>query len=216
MSNIFVDRDDPTKITSIIDWQSASIEPVFKCWFPVLDFAHPPGYLAYIAEKEKHREMTTTQAWDTALQACLHKAPRLHTLLRSLLCTDIHPFRLFRICHRTWRDGAPLLTSDLIDLAEKWQVSGLPGSCRYAPPTGDELDAHKTRWEWFENFQEIREMIGEKLQASDDGWIPAENWDAVQESHRECFDMVMRLSKEPVTDTTEDDWRAIWPYDTPY
>jgi hypothetical protein len=187
MSNVFVDPDDPTKITSIIDWQSTSIEPVFKCPLPVLDFSHPPGYLAYIAEKEKHREMTTTQIWDTALEVCLHEAPRLHTLL----CTDIDPFRLFRTCHRTWRDGTPLLTSDLIDLAEGYQELGLPGACRYTPPTGSELDARKARWTWFEDFQRFRQMLSEKLEASDDGWVPTENWDAVQELHRSCWDHSM-------------------------
>jgi hypothetical protein len=113
-SNIFVDPDDPTKITSIIDWQSASIEPVFMCPLPILNFALPPGYRAYIEEKERYSQMTTTQVWDTTLKACLHKSPWLH----SLINLDMDLLRHFKICHRTWRDGTALLTSDLIDVAE--------------------------------------------------------------------------------------------------
>lgn len=172
---IFVDPKDPTEITSIIDWQSASIEPVFIGPLPILDFALPPGYLAYIEEKEKHRDMTTTQIWDIALNACPHKAPRLH----SLLCMDMELFRLFKTCHRSWRDGTPLLTSDLIDLADKCQALGFSGSCCYTPPTGSELDAHGTRWTWFEDSQKFRETLSEKLETSDDGWVPAEQWDTV-------------------------------------
>jgi hypothetical protein len=171
-SNIFVDPDDPTKITSIIDWQSASTEPVFMCPLPGLNFALPPGYRAYIEEKERYSQMTTTQIWDTTLEAGLHKSPRLH----SLINLDMDLLRLFKICHRTWRDGTPLLTSDLIDVAESWQELELPGSCRYTSPTGSELDAHKTRWTWFEEYHELQEILSEKLQASGDDWVPFEYW----------------------------------------
>jgi hypothetical protein len=211
-SNIFVDPDDPTKITSIINWQSASIGPVFMCPLPVLNFALPPGYLAYIEEKERYSEMTTTQIWNTTLEASLHKSPRLH----SLISLDMGFLRLFKICHRTWRDGTPLLTSDLIDVAENWQELELPGSCRYTPLTGSELDAHKTRWAWFEDFQRFREYMSEELQASGDSRVPVENWDAVQELYRVSFDHSLELTKEPNADMTERDWRAIWPYDVPY
>jgi hypothetical protein len=212
MSNIFVDPKDPTKITSIIDWQSASIEPVFMYPLPILNFALPTDYLAYIEEKEKGCEMTTPQIWDAALKACLHIVPKFGPLMQ----TDSELFGLFRTCHRTWRDGTPLLASDLIDLADRWQDLGLPGKCSYTPPTGDELEAHKTRWTWFEDFQRFRQVLGAKLMADNDGWVPAERWEETQKLHREIFDDIIAETKKPDTDMTEEDWRAIWPYDTPY
>jgi hypothetical protein len=124
--------------------------------------------------------------------------------------------RLFRTCHRTCRDGTPLPTSDLIDLADRWQDLGLPGDCPYTPPTGDELEAHKERWTWFEDFQKFRQVLSANLQADNDGWVPAERWEETQELHREISDDVIAETKESNTDMTEDDWRAIWPYDTPY
>jgi hypothetical protein len=211
MSNIFVDPEDPTKITSIIDWQSASIEPAFMCPLPVLDFALPADYMVYIEETQQHRDMTTPQIWDAALKACLHIVPKIGPLMGM----DDDLFRLFRICHRTWRDGTPLLTSDLIGLTDRWQNLGLPGECSYTPPTGDKLRAHKERWTWFEDFQRFRKVLSAKLQADGDGWVPAERWEETQELHREIFDDVIAGTREPDTDMTEKDWRAIWPYDTP-
>lgn len=37
--NIFVDPDDPTKITGIIDWESAAVEPAFVFAAETPDFA---------------------------------------------------------------------------------------------------------------------------------------------------------------------------------
>ena len=122
MSNIFVDPNDPTKITSIIEWQSASIEPAFVCSLPILDFALPANYLAYIEETEKGRKMTTPQIWDAVLEACLHTVPRIVPLMQI----DDDVFKLFRICHRTWRDGTALLTFELMNLASRWESLGLP------------------------------------------------------------------------------------------
>lgn len=211
MSNIFVDPDDPTKITSIIDWQSASIEPACMCPLPILDFALSADYLAHIEETQQHREMTPPQIWDAALNACLHLVPRIDSLME----TGPDLFKLFKTCHRTWRDGTPLLTSDLIDLADRWQALGLPGSCRYTPPTSDDLVAHKERWAWFEDYQRFRQGLSAKLQADNDSWIPAEQWDATQELHKEIFDGIIEQTKQPESDMTEEDWRAIWPYDPP-
>jgi hypothetical protein len=91
-----------------------------------------------------------------------------------------------------------------------------PGSCRYTSPTGSELDAHKTRWTWFEEFHELHEILSEKLQASGDDWVPFKYWVAAQELHISCFEHSIELSKGPDADMTEEDWRAIWPYDVPY
>lgn len=134
------------------------------CPLPILNFALSADYLAHIEETQQHREMTTPQIWDAALNACLHLVPKVDSLME----TDIDLFRLFKTCHRTWRDGTPLLTSDLIDLAERWEDLGLPGSYRYSPPRGDELAAHKGKWAMFEDFQKLRQALSVKLQVEDD------------------------------------------------
>jgi hypothetical protein len=93
---------------------------------------------------------------------------------------------------------------------------GLPEKYSYIPPTGSELEAHKERWTWFEDFQRFRQVLSSKLQADNDGWVPTERWKETQELHTEIFDDIIAETKEPDTDMTEEDWRAIWPYDTPY
>lgn len=181
------------------------------CSLPILDFALPADYLSYIEEKERGREMTTPQIWDAALNARLHIIPHIGPLLR----VDDEIFRLFRTCHRTWRDGTPLITSDLMHLASHWESLALPKSCSYTPPTGDALHTHEKRWTEFTDFQKFREALSTKLQADGDGWIPAHRWDETQDIHKEIFDAVMESTKEPDADMTVDDWLALWPYDVP-
>lgn len=145
MSNIFVNPSNPTDITSIIDWQSASIEPAFAFPMPIPNLALPVDYLVFIQETEQGREMTTPQIWDATLKACLHVVPHIGPLMQI----DEDIFKLFRTCHRTWRDGTASLTPDLIDLTGRWKVLGLPGSPRYTPPAGEELKLHDKRWAEF-------------------------------------------------------------------
>lgn len=220
MSNIFVDPHDPTKITSSIDWQSACIEPVFMCSLPILDFAVPADYLANTEGPEHDHKVKMIQIWDKALEACLYSVPRIGQLQRTKTevsrTFDVELFRPFNICHRTWRDGTPLLTSDLMDLAAQWESLGLPGSCPYSAPTGSELDMHKTRWTELAEFQELRGSISTELHANDDGWVPAELWDHSRELHKFFFDELLCIARKPGADMTEDDVRTLWPYDTPY
>jgi len=75
---------------------------------------------------------------------------------------------------------------------------------------------HEKRWAEFMDFQKVRQELSSKLEADDDGWVPAERWEATQEVHKLAIDAVLESTKEPDADMTDDDWRTIWPCDTPY
>ncbi|KAL4980117.1 hypothetical protein BDW66DRAFT_125664 [Aspergillus desertorum] len=87
MRNIFVSDDNPSAITSIIDWQAASIEPAFWYSDEVPDFAVGSEICA--------------KAFDLSSQFFTPKlaGPRL---------MNGNIFRPFRYCYRTWKDGAAL------------------------------------------------------------------------------------------------------------
>ncbi|KAK6007380.1 hypothetical protein QM012_004194 [Aureobasidium pullulans] len=221
MSNIFVDPNDPTKITSIIDWQSACIEPVFMITLPILDFAIPVDYLTNKKDPKEHdKRVKMVQIWNQALEACLYPVPRIGPFQKTKIelsrAFDIDLFRPFNVCHRTWRDGTPLLTSDLIDLAAQWKTLELPGRCPCTAPTDSEFDIHKMRRNELADIQEFRDSISKELHADDEGWVPAERWEYTQELHKYFSDEMLEMARKPGAEMTEDDVRTLWPFDPPY
>lgn len=162
------------------------------CWLP-----------EYIAETEQGRELTIPQIWDATLAACLHTVPHIAPLMR--IDEDIS--KLFKTCHRTWRDGTPLLVSDLIDLTSRLKDVCLPGRPRYTP-TGDELEVYEKRWDEILDFEKFRQQLSSEVQADDDGRLSAEQWVRTQEVHKLAFHSIMAMTKEPDADMTEEDWRS--------
>ncbi|KAI9375079.1 kinase-like domain-containing protein [Aspergillus egyptiacus] len=103
MRNILVSEDDPCTVTSIIDWQAASIEPAFWYADETPDFA---------TENE-----IFYQAFDLSSQFFTPRlaAPRL---------MDENLFRPFRYCYRTWKDGAVAFRHEMIQTARLWNQLG--------------------------------------------------------------------------------------------
>jgi hypothetical protein len=109
--NIFVSDDDPAVITSIIDWQSSSIEPAFWYADEVPDFARLVTNPSLGNQPEPDSERCA-KAFDVCTQFLVPKlsGPRL---------MDEALFRPFRYCYRTWRDGAVAFRHELI---ETWRA----------------------------------------------------------------------------------------------
>jgi len=76
--NIFVSDDNPSFITSIIDWQSASIEPAFWYTDETPDFALP-DVTSQDSEKVDESSEVCGKAFDACLQFLVPKLakPRL-------------------------------------------------------------------------------------------------------------------------------------------
>jgi len=118
--NIFISEDDPISITSIIDWRSSSVERAFWYADETLDFVRPVAQ-PLLDEPEPNSERCA-KAFDVCTQFLIPK------LSRSRL-TDESPFRPFRYCCRTWRDGAVALRYELIETSARWTELGFEGSC---------------------------------------------------------------------------------------
>ena len=197
MRNIFVSEDDPSVITSIIDWQGTSVEPAFWYSDEVPDFATGSELC--------------TKAFELSSQFLTPKlsGPRL---------MDEGLFRPFRCCYRTWKDGAVALRHELIETARLWEELGFEGRCPFALPTLDELANHAKEYKLFEAAQTLRTDLCSLLNTASDGWVPPENWKETQSTHKELFDGMLQavvsnpnVDDEPVKD--ELTLRAIWPFD---
>lgn len=159
--NIFVSDDDPTVITSIIDWQSASIEPAFWYADEVPDFAITSPHPSF-ENQLKPNSKQCAKAFEICTQFHLPK-------LASPRAMDEALFRPFRYCYRTWKDGAVAFRHDLDKTYERWQELGLVGSCPYPAPTSEEMATHQKEYKYFEATHDLKNHLTGFLNTASDG-----------------------------------------------
>ncbi|KAJ9624455.1 hypothetical protein H2203_005190 [Taxawa tesnikishii (nom. ined.)] len=204
MQNIFVNPDDPTDITALIDWQATSIEPAFEHAAIGLDL--DTGLLQ--SEECKDRRPYLEQAYDAFIKAYV-------PLLANVRSLDDDLLRLFRYCHRSWADGITVLQDELINISRHWEQLGLSGRCPYIPPTGKKLDEHIKNHQAFLDALELKTGLVEQLQTTNDGWVQRERWEDVKAMHAAAFKIVSDTVSQPDSDTTVEELEAIWPFDKP-
>lgn len=207
--NIFVSEDDPTVVTGIIDWQSASIEPAFWYADDVPDFARstPDPF----GQSDPNSELCT-KAFDACVQFLVPKMAVPRSLDESL-------FRPFRYCYRTWKDGAVAFRHELIETSRLWADLGLPGTCPFATPAPEELAIHQQNYKRFLAAQELKRDLSRLLNTDSDGWLLPGDWETTSLAHREMFANMLEAvltnkdpdDDEPIRD--EGDLREIWPFD---
>ncbi|KFY67899.1 hypothetical protein V496_01348 [Pseudogymnoascus sp. VKM F-4515 (FW-2607)] len=209
--NIFVSDDDPTVITGIIDWQSASIEPAFWYADEVPDFATTLPHPSLENQLEPNSERCE-KAFEVCTQFHVPKLARPRVMDDAL-------FRPFRYCYRTWKDGAVAFRYELIKTSERWNELNLMGSCLYPVPTPEELAVHQKEYKYFEAAHDLRNNLAGLLNTASDGWVPLEDWEAAKLANRELFEVMLQTvlsiknpdDDEPLKD--EGDVREIWPFD---
>ena len=208
--NIFVSENDPSIITSLIDWQSSSIEPAFEYADYVPDFAGPTTDASPEETPAQVQAALCRQAFDACLQGLIPKLYAARALDDGLL-------RPFRYCHRTWRDGAAASRHELIEISNRWNELGLAGSCPYALPTSIELLEHQKEFRSFGTANDLKRRLMDLLDTTPDGWVPMESWEATEVAHQEAFDELLQTirSAENGDDQSmnEKDLRRIWPFD---
>ncbi|KFY14335.1 hypothetical protein V491_06084 [Pseudogymnoascus sp. VKM F-3775] len=220
--NIYVSAEEPTIITGLIDWQTTSIEPAFLYANETPDFAalpEPPeedllenGHIKTEISRQKERELKDAsicyQTYDVVMTALVPK-------LRPARLLDPTLFRLFHYCHTTWRDSAPALRQELIELSTRWAELGLEGSCPHSP-TEAELKQHTRDYEDFEAVQALKLWLRNSLDTNSDGWIPNEEWEAARVAHRAAYDDWIQTAKEAGSrgeGMTVAKAEKMWPFD---
>jgi len=130
-----------------------------------------------------------------------------------------NPFRPFRYCYRTWKDGAVALRHELIETSRHWTELGFEGHCLYPIPTSEELTNHEAEYKLFEAAQNLRRDSASLLNTASDGWVPLENWEATKLAYKELFNGMLQTvlnnsdfdGDEPIKDVRT--LRSIWPFD---
>ena len=220
--NIFVSETDPTQITGLIDWQSTCIEPVLSYVTEIPDLvtapASIPSVLKHVTTAEEDIIEDTTdeklrkdvslcrQTFEVAIRGWIPKLYQARIVDDTLL-------RVIRYCATSWRDGAPALRQELIDLSKNWTALGLAGSCPFQP-TEKDLERQKAEYDEFEAFQKLKYFLVRATNSNSDGWVPAEAWDAARDANRMAFEQWMQTVVE-VDGAEMDPQKAkdLWPFD---
>ncbi|EXJ89547.1 hypothetical protein A1O3_02614 [Capronia epimyces CBS 606.96] len=213
--NIVVAPDDPTTVISFLDWQSAGIDPAFSLADVRPDFIVAPDH----ADNPSNNGVATqshSQVYADALSVCIEfYFPNL-ARAQSL---GPHILQPFRFAHRTWIDGVVALQHDLFEVARRWKDLGFEGICPFPLPDAEAIAAHDSNYKYFIAAQNLREQVVRYLNISPDGWVPSDAWDATKLLYQELYSQARQaiLSAEDSDDEepvkTEDDLRAIWPFD---
>lgn len=144
--NIFVSEDDPTVITSIIDWQSTCIVPAFVFASHTPDLINrnslpeslaaaagqevPPEDLdedPVTAEQLKEIQKDEWACYQTFELALRLDAPAISAARQA----DHNLLRPLRYCSTSWRDSAAATRQELIELSQRRTEIRLPGVCPY-------------------------------------------------------------------------------------
>lgn len=160
----------------------------------------------------QHRpETTKSDLCAKAFEACIKGlAPRLEPA-RAL---DENFLRLFRYCHRTWKDGITALQEELIVLSRRWDGLNTPGECPYIPLTGVELEKHRKRNELFTISLKLKKDLIEILDTDSAGQVPNEAFQKTKETEQAVFAQLSQaIAQELDADMTMDDLKQMWPFD---
>ncbi|EZF76977.1 hypothetical protein H105_01799 [Trichophyton soudanense CBS 452.61] len=216
--NIYDSPDDLTKVTGLIDWQLASIEPAFIYVHGTPDFASLADQGSAEADESEKAQSEDERRLQKDLSICHQtydvimkgKVPKMRAATRL----DPTFFRLFHYCFTTWRDGAPAIRQELLDLRSLWSELGLPGSCPYDPDE-EELHRHAKQYEDFETRQKLKTWLTMQMNSGSDGWVPNEIWDAAQEANRAAYAEWMESAKElgEAEGMTPEKADRLWPFD---
>lgn len=221
MGNIFVSSEEPTKVVSLIDWQSSVVSPLYlQTRFPeflsvdenfVLDSPMPELPQDYeqmhaddkqIAEY-KLREAKMAKAYEVATS--VHNQQAYKALFMPSFLQD-----LFVRCGEASEEGVIPLRASLIQLTEAWDEIDFTDECPFSF-TEEEIQKHSQQFQQYRDFHRIQEIARKLLDTDSEGWInPQLDFAQKQQQNKELLQEVMRRSSE--YNMSPEEVRNIWPF----
>ncbi|KAK5115920.1 hypothetical protein LTR62_000376 [Meristemomyces frigidus] len=219
--NIFVDPTDPTRITGIIDWQWAAIEPAFMLTAETPDIAQE---LPHDGRPSGNADANTNELSPQAKIRADAKFCADAWAIMSHICSETRAAYLMDSTLNSflaagsngWLKDPVTTRLILLELHQKWTELGLPGQSFYQP-RGEETEELERQSDTAKTSNGLQEHLSRLLGCDTDGWIPVEKWEEVLPIYREEY----RRSVTAHTDeggagneakaTREAD--QIWPFD---
>lgn len=224
MRNIFVPETRPYDITAIIDWQNTNVEPTFIHANETPDFASrqiededqdqdedgssDSHHTKDDNAKKKQDILLRNDAFDVCMKGF---APIIGEARSASASTDGLLFRPFRHCNTSWRDSAPAVRQELIELSTRWGSLGFPGECPYVL-TMEELRRHQGQYADFEIAQNLKLGLMRSLHTDSDGWVASSDWGIVKPAHDVMFREWLQAAEDD-EEMDEAKAREVWPFD---
>ncbi|KAK6810705.1 hypothetical protein RU639_013517 [Aspergillus parasiticus] len=220
MGNIFVAPDDNARITSLIDFQSTSILPLFlQAQWPI--FLKPPqNYVKGLVQPELPDNINQLDNDDKTLalqewsQSKLAKGYEVATLLenkRAYSAMDIP--RVFREtfvrCSEISEVGAIPLRECLIEIQRNWLNLGFTGNCPFSF-NDEEINAHEREFAEYQAWDEAQQLALECLDTDAEGWI-APQLD-ISEKRRQNRELLAMYIERKAMEKSAGEVRALWPF----
>lgn len=230
--NIFVDSDDPTRITGIIDWQGVHVHPSFlqvrlpsliEYEGPILDDheqAKLPSDFAELSDaaQKAARALFLAQTLWSLHKVCVHQeCPDLH---RTLQYQDTLPAQIMRMTGSISDDGEPYLQDLIATAAEPdiWQEivanNGKDKAKTVCPLkyTEDERATHQIELMKWKRDIERKARIFEDVGAYS-GWDGAVQPDEFEEVAARLERAKQKfLDAEARTEEGREQWLTVWPF----
>ncbi|KAL8935081.1 MAG: hypothetical protein Q9211_004893 [Gyalolechia sp. 1 TL-2023] len=209
MDNVFVNPDDPTQITGLIDWQATCIAPLFlqASWPHFLDFEGP-----------KHKEMTPPRLPSNfgQLSPSEQKDAKNPPVYDALRFQETLKAQIIAYAQSLLVGGGPRLKGKLIMLEDNWGKlvgkDGPPCPLQYSERERQVQQNENELWmQGYMNMLEVLRAIGD-AQVGWDGWVTHEQYEPVKEKVREVRKAFLAQISEKEEEREE--WAKIWPFGT--
>ena len=225
--NIFVDPEDPSKVLSIIDWQTVHVAPLFQQ-------ATTPAFLDFVGTKpaeglsapslpsnfEQLNDLEKKEAKILLAEQSLYKLYEIQSarqnppVFKALRYANTLGSQVTALALQVFNDGEPIIKGQLIQVAQEWeQVAGKdspPCPLTVTPADIAEQDADQQKWE--EGVQLMEDVL-EALGGSENGWqgwVRHEDYNQMKEKLETVREQFLdHLSKN---DKEREAWGRVWPF----
>ncbi|KAB8356564.1 hypothetical protein FH972_024146 [Carpinus fangiana] len=213
--NIYVDDNDPTKITALIDWQAACIEPTFAFADEDPDFVTMPQRAPSLSmEDTENNEIKIInqdvdicrQTFEVGVRGWLPTFHKARAADRILL-------NIFRYSSSSWRNSIIPLRQELVDLSHRWSALGLSGTCPYQP-SGELIRKQEKALKEFRAAQQLKDFVVRATNSNPDGWVDADSWQAAMDVNKALFEeWLQSVEREDTPSKTMAKAKLLWPFD---
>lgn len=227
VANIFVDPSDPTKVVSIIDWQSTEVCPLyFHARQPqIIDYNGTPVHglerpqplkdLEKLNSLEKHRAETLylQKSLCSLYNTLVHyQNPRLYSALQF---QNSQQYLLLVLACNLLIDGEASYLAQIAELESTWQEFAANKDSTYPFNFSSEERAQmeanaEGAARGMEAMRSIRDSLGELC--PEQGIVRLQQYDEAMGALRQIKEQV--ISTFATNSREKEEWEKTWPFDT--
>lgn len=222
MGHIYSRPEDPAKISSLIDWQSTVVSPLYlQARFPEFLSVDDDYVLGLTEEPKLSQDYQDMDANDKKLAELqfedtkMSKFYELSTANQHLRAHDAFlmpqfTWELFIRCGEASEEGVIPLRACLIQFANAWTELGFSGECPFSF-SDEDIRRHEQQFQDYRDYHQVQEIARKLLSTDSEGWIsPQLDFAERQRMDTELLQEIMRRGSE--YNMSPEEIQNIWPF----